>query len=321
MKTKIILYQTKSGEIEFRGDFQEETLWANLQQIADLFQTDKSGISRHIHNIYATKELKKSSTVAKIATVQKEGIRTIKRNVDFYNLDMIISVGYRVNSKKATSFRQWATKTLRQHITEGYTINKKIVARNYQNFLLAVDDIKKLLPSKGQMKAEDTLELIKSFAATWMSLSAFDKETLPKTGVTKKQVKIEEESLATSLSQLKQELVKRKEASELFGIERSHGSLAGIVGNIFQTFGGQAFYPTIEQKAAHLLYFMVKNHPFVDGNKRSGAFAFIWFLRQSHLLNTNKITPEALAALTLLVAESNPKDKDRMIGLILLLLK
>lgn len=321
MKNEVVIFQNKSGAIEFKGDFQKETLWASLQQIADLFETDKSGISRHIKNIYHSHELEKKSTVAKVATVQKEGIREVKREIEFYNLDLILSVGYRINSKKATEFRKWATKTLHQHIVNGYTINKKQLAKNYGAFLQAVEDVKKLLPTDGQVKTEDALELIKMFASTWFSLDAYDKESLPKKGATKKQVKITVENISEALFKLKEELVSKKEASELFGQERAKGNIAGIVGNIFQSFSGQDLYPTAEEKAAHLLYFIVKNHPFIDGNKRSGAFAFIWFLRKANILDTRRLTPAALTALTLLIAESNPKDKDRMTGLVLVMLK
>ncbi|MFA5777054.1 MAG: virulence protein RhuM/Fic/DOC family protein [Parcubacteria group bacterium] len=321
MEKEVIIYQGKSGAIELKGDFKRETIWANLQQIADLFEADKSGISRHIKNIFSNGELAKKSTVAKIATVRKEGNREIKREIEFYNLDMILSVGYRVNSKKATEFRKWATKTLRQHILEGYTLNKKQLAKNYEAFLKAVEDVKKLLPSGGKVRAEDALELMKIFASTWLSLDAYDKETLPKIGATKKQVRITADNISEILLKFREELISQKEASELFGTERTKGDAAGIVGNVFQAFGGKDLYPTLEEKAAHLLYFMVKDHPFVDGNKRSGAFAFVWFLRKAKILDTRRLTPEALTALTLLVAESRPKDKERMVGLILILLK
>lgn len=321
MKKEIIIYQGKSGAIELRGDLKKETIWANLDQIAHVFERDKSVISRHLKNIYKEKELDRNSTVAKNATVQMEGKRKVERVIEYYNLDAILSVGYRVNSKKATQFRQWATKTLRQHILEGYTINKKRLAKNYEKFLKAVDDVKKILPSGGQIKAEDALELMKMFASTWLSLEAYDKQALPKKGATKRQVKITLESISETLHKFKEELTAKKEASDLFGVEREKGSAVGIIGNIFQSFGGKELYPTLEEKAAHLLYFMVKDHPFLDGNKRNGAFAFIWFLKKSKILDIEKISPEALTALTLLIAESNPKDKKRMIGIVLLLLK
>jgi prophage maintenance system killer protein len=321
MKKEIIVYQTKNGGLELRGDFSKETIWASIQQIADLFETDKSGISRHIRNIYESEELEEKATVAKNATVQIEGKRRIKRTIEYYNLDVILSVGYRVNSKTATNFRKWATKTLREHITKGFTLNKRVLAKNYDAFLQAVEGVKKLLPTDSQLKSADTLELVKLFAGTWFSLDAYDKAALPKSGLSKKQVEFTADELTRALVDLKKDLLKKKEASELFGQEKQMGSLGGIVGNVFQTVFGKDAYASTEEKAAHLLYFIVKNHPFNDGNKRSGAFAFVWFLNKAKLLNPDKITPEALTALTLLVAESKPQDKEQMTGLVVLLLK
>ena len=316
----IVIYQTKSGKIEFRGDFKQDTIWGSLNQIAQLFGRDKSVISRHIKNIFKSGELDKKSTVAKIATVQKEGKRQIKREIEYYNLDVIISVGYRVDSKQAIQFRIWATKVLKQHILEGYTINKKRIGQNYEKFMRAVAEVKALLPSGNKVKTEDILELVRAFASTWFSLEAYDKDAFPKKGVNKKKVEMTSEELSAALKEFRKELISKKQATEIFGKERDKGAISGIVGNIFQSFNKKDVYPTLEEKAAHLLYFMVKNHPFVDGNKRSGAFAFVWFLRKAGILRAN-LTPEALTALTLLTAESNPKDKDKIIGLIILLLK
>lgn len=315
MKNKIIIYQAKSGAIELKGDLKKETLWASQAQIVGLFEVDQSVVSRHIRNIFKDGEIDQESNM------QKMHIANSDKPVFFYSLDVVLAVGYRTNSKVAMQFRQWATKTLRQHILEGYTVNKKQLAKNYRAFLQTVEDVKKLLPKNGEIKAEDTLELIKLFASTWFSLDAYDKEFFPKKGITKKRVRVTAESFAKALKKLKQELIAGKGASEFFAAERAEGCLAGIIGNVFQSFGGKDLYPTAEEKAAHLLYFIVKNHPFVDGNKRSGAFAFVWFLKKAGILDINRLTPEALTALTLLVAESNPKDKDRMVGLVLMMLK
>ena len=317
----LVIYQAKNGAIEFRGDFTHETIWASLQQIADLFETDKSGISRHIKNIYSSDELSPKATVAKIATVQSEGKRAVKREIEYYNLDLILSVGYRVNSKTATQFRQWATKTLREHITKGYTINRKQVGKNYQAFLKAVSDIQAVLPAHITLDPNLVLELIKEFSSTWVSLDAYDKETLKPIGTTKKAITLSGIELAEAIADLRNELLKKGEASEVFAQERNKESVEGVVGNVMQTYGGTPVYKTLEEKAAHLLYFMVKNHPFVDGNKRSGAFAFIWFLRKAGILHRDRMSPEALTALTLLVAESDPKEKDKVVGLTVQLLK
>ncbi|HEY9582781.1 MAG TPA: RhuM family protein [Candidatus Paceibacterota bacterium] len=172
LKNKVVIYQAKSGAILLRGDFAKETIWGNLNDIADIFETDKSGISRHIKSIIESGELGEGATVAKIATVQREGERTVRREIEYYNLDMILSVGYRVNSKRATLFRQWATKTLRAHIVDGYTINRSRVAKNYEMFLKSFEQVKALLPASGTVDATSVLELIKMFADTWVSIDA-----------------------------------------------------------------------------------------------------------------------------------------------------
>ena len=316
LQKQLVIYQTQNGAIQFQGDFNRKTIWASLNQIAKLFGRDKSVISRHIKNIFNSGELQEDSVVAIFATTAGDG-KTYQ--VKYYNLDVILSVGYRVDSKRATQFRIWATKVLRQHILEGYTINKQRIKHNYEKFLQAISNIKALLPATEKMPAEHVLELVQAFASTWFSLESYDKESLPEAGMTKKDVQITADELKTALSQFKKELINKKQATSLFGQERYQGALAGIVGNVFQVAFGQEMYPTLEEKAAHLLYFIIKDHPFVDGNKRSGAFAFVWFLRKTGLLRVT-FTPEALTALTILIAESKPKDKDRMIGLILLLL-
>ena len=314
---QLIIYQSKSGKIEFRGDFERDTVWGNLNQIADLFGRDKSVISRHIKNIFKSNELSTNSVVAKIATTSADGKIY---QVEYYNLDMILSIGYRVDSKQATQFRIWATRVLRQHLLDGYTINKKRIGENYENFLQAVADIKSLLPAASKVKTEDILELIKVFAGTWFSLSAYDADEFPKRGITKRKVIFTADELLGALQKLKQNLIAKKQATDIFAQEMSRQTVQGIIGNVFQSVFGKNVYPSLEEKAAHLLYFMVKNHPFIDGNKRSGAFAFVWFLRKAGLLRAS-LTPEALTALTLLIAESRAKDKDKMIGLVLLLLK
>lgn len=314
--TNTAIYQAESGAIAFRGDFERETIWGSLNQIAELFGRDKSVISRHINNVFNSKELEPEAVVAKIATTASDG-KTYQ--VDYYNLDMILSVGYRVNSKQATQFRIWATKTLKQHLLDGYTINRKRISRNYDKFTRAVADVKALLPAGNKIKPKDVLELINAFAGTWFSLDAYDRNSLPQKGASKKQAAFTAEELSAALHELKKDLIGKKEATDIFGQERRKDGVAGIVGSIFQSVFGEDAYPSAEEKAAHLLYFMVKNHPFTDGNKRSGAFAFVWFLRKSGLLRAS-MTPEALTALTLLLAESDPKEKDKMIGLVLLLI-
>ncbi|MFZ2523361.1 MAG: virulence protein RhuM/Fic/DOC family protein [Minisyncoccia bacterium] len=320
-KNDVVIYQAKSGAIEFRGDKSHETIWATLDQIAEVFGRDKSVISRHLKNIYKEGELSQKATVAKNATVQIEGNRTIKRSIEYYNLDAIISVGYRVNSRNATQFRVWATKVLHEYLTKGYTINRKQIAKNYDAFMKSVGDIQALLPEHINLDPKSILELIKEFSSTWVSLDAYDQETLLPVGKTKKAIKLSGEELIAEIMSLRSELMKNNIATEIFAQERNKGNVEGIVGNVMQSFGGKSLYPTIEEKAAHLLYFMVKNHPFVDGNKRSGAWAFLWFLRKAKLKSIKSINPNALTALTLLIAESDPKKKDLMVALVTQMLK
>jgi len=313
LKNKLVIYQAKDGKIEFRGDFSDETIWATQKQIAEVFGIDRTVATRHINNIFKDKEISKKSNV------QKMHIANSDKPVAFYSLDIILAVGYRTNSAKAIVFRTWATKVLKQHLVTGYTINKNRIGANYQKFSQAIADVKALLPAGNKVGTKEILELINVFASTWFSLDAYDKESLPKKGVSKKQVTFTTSELEEALQDLKKILIIKKQTTELFGQERNKNSIGGIVGNIFQTFGKKDVYLTVEEKVANLLYFIVKNHPFTDGNKRSGAFAFVWFLRRTGTLRAS-LSPEALTALTLLVAESKSQDKDKMIGLILLIL-
>lgn len=317
VKKELVLYQAKSGAIELKGDAKKESLWASLDQIAQVFERDKSVISRHLKNIFEEGELKRASVVAFFATTAADG-KTYQ--VKHYNLDAILSTGYRVNSKRATQFRQWATKTLRSHIVDGYTINRARVGKNYEAFSQAVADVRALLPADMKSDTGSILELVRAFADTWMSLDAYDREKLTLSKPTKKKVALTGAKLAESVAVLKGELIEKHEATELFAQERGKQMLEGIVGNVMQAIGGRDVYPSIEGKAAHLLYFIVKNHPFVDGNKRTGAYAFVWFLSQAKVLDTSRLTPEALTAITLLIAESHPRDKEKMTGLTMLLI-
>lgn len=310
---ELVIYQTSSGEIGFRGDFSHETIWATLDQIATLFGRDKSVISRHLKNVFKEGELNRNSVVAKNATTAADGKIY---QVEYYNLDVIISVGYRVNSKTATDFRKWATKTLREYITKGFVLNKKQLKKNHQEFLKAVESIQNLLPEHVTLDPKNILDLVKEFSSTWASLDAYDKESLKPVGSNKKSVKISAQELLESIQTLRKDLIKKREATDIFAQERSVGSIEGIIGNVMQSFGGKPVYKTAEEKSANLLYFMVKNHPFVDGNKRSGAFAFIWFLRKVGVKGYRNINPSALTAITLLIAESKPERKEQMIALV-----
>jgi prophage maintenance system killer protein len=315
----IVIYDTLAKGVEVRVS--KDTLWLSQKMMADVFETSIDNIGLHLKNIYQEEELEEGATTEDSSVVQKEGERDVRRKVKQYNLDAIIAVGYRVNSKKATQFRRWSTKILKNHILTGYTINHQRIKVNYDQFLKAVDDVKSLLPAGSSVDNESVLELIKLFADTWFSLDAYDRDQLPIEGATKRKVKLTADKLNQALIELKQTLIDKGEATEIFGVERTKESISGIIGNVMQSFGGEELYPTVEAKAANLLYFIVKNHPFLDGNKRSGAYAFIWYLRQAKILDATKITPPALTAITLLIAESSPKDKEKMIGLVCSFLK
>ena len=318
--TELVIFKSSKGQVKLRGDFRNETLWATLDQIAKVFGRDKSVISRHFTNIFKEGELVKSATVAKNAKVQIEGKREVIREIEYYNLDAIISVGYRVNSKTATQFRKWATSVLKSHIIDGFTINKSRIATNYADFMKAVELVRALAPAGSNVDTESVLELVQLFADTWFSLDAYDKEALTPGKVNKKKVKLTAAEFLANVVVLKTELLRKGEASENFAQERNREAVEGIIGNVMQSFGGNDVYPTVEEKAAHLMYFIIKNHPFVDGNKRTGAYALVWFLRKMKVLDTNRLTPTALTALTLLVAESNPADKEKIVGLVVLLI-
>ena len=316
---EIIIYQTNDNQTQIEVNFDGDTVWLNRQQIAQLFDRDIKTIGKHINNVFTDKELDKNSTVAKIATVQKEGTRLIERSIDFYNLDVIISIGYRVKSIRGVQFRQWATSRLKDYLIKGFSINKTRIQQNKALFLKTIEDLKILTQNTSIIETGDLLSLIEIFSNTWFSLDKYDKSIFPTIG-TKQELLVNASDLLHDIQLLKQKLIQNKEATELFAQEKQKGSLQGILGNIYQTIFGQDAYETIEEKAAHLLYFIVKNHPFNDGNKRSGAFTFIWYLRKAGISFESKINPAALTALTLLIAESNPAEKDKMIGIVLLLL-
>lgn len=315
IKKDLIMYQAKDGAIEFKADFDHDTIWATQAQIVKVFEIDQSVVSRHIRNIF------KDGEVSEKRNMQKMHIPNSDKPSAFYSLDVILAVGYRANSAKAIRFRQWASRVLHDHLTKGFTINRSRIAKNYDLFFQAVQDVKALLPKESVIDTDSILELITMFADTWLSLDAYDKDEFITKGKTKKRVALTAQKLSKGLAELKTSLIEKGQASELFGSERAKGGIDGIVGNIMQAFGGREVYPTVEEKAAHLLYFMVKNHPFSDGNKRSGAYAFIWFLNSAGILKRTSMTPPALTAITLFIAESDPKHKDKMIGLVLQLLK
>jgi prophage maintenance system killer protein len=314
-----LIYQTATGALEIQLDTTQDTVWLSLQQLADLFERDKSSISKHLKNIFDSNELDRHSVVAKNATTARDG-KTYQ--VDYFNLDVILSVGYRVNSQKATQFRQWATRTLRDHLTQGFTLNQQRLTQNAQAFEAALALIQKTAhsPALTTDMGRGLVDVIARYAQSFLWLQQYDEGLLGEpTGQAGGRLPSLEQA-RQSLAQLKTDLMARGEATELFARERADG-LAGLLGNLDQTVFGDPAYPSIESKAAHLLYFVIKNHPFADGNKRSGAFLFVDFLNHNHrLLDRNGhpvINETGLAALALLIAESDPKQKDTMIQLVM----
>ncbi|MCE3252084.1 MAG: Death-on-curing family protein [Cellvibrio sp.] len=289
MDNQIKLYQTENGSTQLEVKLENDTLWLNLLQLTELFGRDKSVISRHLKTIFDSGELMKEAVVAKNATTAADG-KTYQ--VEYFNLDAIISVGYRVNSIKGTQFRIWATNILRQHLVQGYTLNKSRFEQNAQELEQALTLIRKTAqsPELNTDSGRGLVEIVSRYTQTFLWLQRYDV------------------------------LIERGEATDLFA--KAHGDgLAATLGNLDQTIFGEPAYPTIESKAAHLLYFIVKNHPFTDGNKRSGAFLFVDFLHRNKKLFTARgepiINDTGLAALTLLVAESDPKQKEVLIRLIM----
>ena len=328
-KNQIVIYKSKTNQIELEVNFSKETVWLTQAQIANLFDVNIPAISKHIKNIYSEGELLKKRTVSKMEIVQMEGQRQIKRKVDFYNLDMIISIGYRVNSMKATQFRIWATKTLKQYLVKGYVLNKKRLTEQ-QKYLKNLSDNVELIRSKIKSpmltgQEEELLGIVKKYIDSIKLLKRYDDRDLETKNLSiKTSFELEYDKVIENVLQFRQELLKQKLASDLFGVENST-KLQGLIGAINQTFDGKDLYPSIEEKAANLLYFVIKDHPFVDGNKRIGSTLFIYFLNKNrYLFKKNgevKINDRALVALALLVAVSDPKEKETIVKLIINLIK
>ena len=320
---KLAIYQNDNWAIQISFDIKEETFWLSQKQIAEIFCVDRTVITKHINKIFKDSELDEKVVSAFFAHTTKHWSikeKTQTKPVKFYNLDVVLAVWYKVNSKKATDFRKWATWVLKQHITKGFTTNEHVLKNNYNTFLRAVEELK-LLTSWKEISNDEIFNLINSFANTWFNLENFDKWNLPEKGFTKNDIKLEVQSLYKDIEVLKRDLIQKRLATDFFAEEKTKWNLEWIFGNIFASFDGVDLYETLEEKASNLLYFVVKNHPFNDGNKRTWAFCFVWFLQKYKYDFTQKITPETLTTLTLLIAQSDPKEKDRMIWLILLLLK
>ncbi|MBE7172376.1 MAG: virulence protein RhuM/Fic/DOC family protein [Williamsia sp.] len=314
---KIVIYQTPDGQTAIDVTLENETLWLSQRVMSELFDKDVDTVGLHIKNIYFEGELEEQATTEVFSVVQKEGKRNVKRNVTHYNLDIILSVGYRVSSKRGTQFRIWANKILKDYIVKGYALNEKRLNEQTEQFE-ALKKTVKLLGNVTESKSLTTdeagglLKVITDYTYALDVLDKYDHQQLTIEATHKKQAFI-----ATYKEAIKavQELKDKFGGSSLFGNEKDE-SFKSSIATIYQSFGGEDLYPSVEEKAANLLYFVVKNHSFSDGNKRIAAFLFVWFLDKNSVLyrkdGSKRIADNALVALTLMVAESKPEEKDIM---------
>jgi len=314
-KGEIILYKTPKGETEIDVKLEEETVWLNQAQMVQLFQTTKQNVSLHINNIYKEGELNRNSTVKDYLTVQKEGKRAISREIEHYNLDVIISVGYRVKSERGTQFRIWANKVLKDYLIKGYALNEKKLKEQTSRIkeLEKTLDIFSKVTESYQLKQDEfagIIKVVKDYTYALDVLDKYDNQTLTISSTNKEiSFKVTYESAKKVVQRMKEKFG----GSKLFGKEKDK-SFKGTIGAIYQTFDKKELYPSIEEKAAHLLYFTIKNHSFIDGNKRIAAALFLWFLEMNNYLYSKdgmkRIPDNALVALCLLIAESDPKEKE-----------
>lgn len=318
-KGEIVIYKSPQGpEIQVKLD--EDTVWLDAHLIARLFNVNRPAIVKHINNIYKTRELDKKSTCSILEQVAADGKI---RKMNLYNLDMIISVGYRVNSNQATQFRIWATKTLKEHLVKGYTLNEKRLFQ-YQNSFQDLQETIALLQEKSKHELlagqeQEILSLLSSYSKTLTLLEQYDKDKLKLTKKTKEKYVLQYDEAQVLIDDIKKDLIEKKEASNLFGQENGDRFKA-ILKNIYQTFDGKELYSSLEEKGAHILYLIIKDHPFIDGNKRIGSFLFIYYLNKNNYLykesGEKKINDNALTTIALLIAISDPKEKDKLIKII-----
>lgn len=319
--SEVIIYETESGQTQVSVRLDAETVWLTQRQLAELLDTSADNVSLHLKNIFASGELAESATTEDYSVVQSEGARTVTRIVKHYNLDAIISVGYRVNSKRGVQFRQWATRTLREHLVQGYTLNStRLAERGINEAQQAIELLVRTLNNQALVNdtGGEVLKLIVGYAKTWRLLLQYDENGLVLPPSCKpSQGALDYDNAMLAIAQIKAELMARGEATSLFGQVRGE-AFEGILGNIEQTMFGESLYRSREEKAAHLLYFVIKDHPFSDGNKRIGSFMFLLYLQQENMSMT--INDNALTALALLIAESDPTNKELMIRLVVNLL-
>ena len=313
-KGEILIYQSSDGQTELDVRLEGDSVWLSQAQLSTLFNSDRTSVGRHIRNIYKSGELEEKATCAIFAQVQQEGKRTVKRMIPYYNLDMVISVGYRVNSKKATQFRIWANRVLKEYLIQGYAINRNAKAEQLEELKRTIAVMNDVLAAKtvSRDEAVGLLKVISDFAYGLDTLDRYDYQQLEiSETTTEERFRATYESAIEALQVLKGQFG----ASELFAREKD-GSFHSTMGAIYQTFGGRDLYPSVEEKAANLLYLTTKNHSFSDGNKRIAAFLFLWFLEKNGILyredGSRLIDNNTLVALTLMIAESRTEEKDIM---------
>lgn len=318
-KGNIIIYQTKDGQTSINVVLGNETVWLTQNQMAELFDTDRSSIVKHINNIYRSEELAKDPTCAKIAQVQKEGNRTIKRQITYYNLDVIISVGYRVNSQRGTQFRIWANQILKAYLIKGYAINQQAKAEQLEELKKTVKLLTNVIEHKDLTldEANGLLHVITDYTYGLDTLDKYDYQQLEVEATTRTSTfRATYENAKEAICLLQQKFG----GNDLFGNEKDR-SFTSSVNTIYQTFDGAELYPSIEEKAAMLFYLVVKNHSFSDGNKRIAAFLFLWFLEKTGILykpsGRRLINNNTLVALTLMIAESRTEEKDIMVKVVI----
>jgi prophage maintenance system killer protein len=314
--SQIIIYKNKDNNVALSVRLENENVWLTQANLVELYQSSKSNVSEHIKHIFQEGELDENSTVRKFRTVASNG-KTYE--MEYYNLDLIISLGYRIKSRIATQFRIWATKRLKEYLVQGYSINQKRLAE--LNQLIQIIEKSEENPSANQLsETKGLLDILRNYTKSFILLNQYDSHSLELNSLNNNLTyEIEYNEAVEAIAKLKQQLIVVKNATTLFGNQKDQ-SFSGILKSVTQTFGGNYLYPTIEEQAAHLLYFVIKDHPFSDGNKKIGAFLFVWFLEKNkHLFKSNgenKINDNALAALALLVAQSDPNEKELMIKLI-----
>jgi len=316
-KGEIVIYKSPKSGIEVEVRFERENVWLRQDEIARLYNKERSVITKHINNIFKDKEVDKKSNV------QKLHIAGSDKPVAFYSLDVILAVGYRTNSAKAIHFRKWATNVLKKYLLKGYALNEKRLLqlqsrfKELQNTINFLQSKSKNRLLKGQ--EQEILDLLANYSKTLNLLEQYDKRKIKLIKKGKPRFILKYKEAMEIIKEIKKDLISKKEASNLFGQEISE-KFKAILGNIYQTFNKKELYPSVEEKAAHLLYFAVKDHPFVDGNKRIASFLFIYFLDKNNFLykesGERKINDNALTALTLLIAVSDPKDKNILIKII-----